>query len=573
MNKVLKKYLSILLTCLATLTIAAQENPDFISPVKIPIILSGNFGELRGDHFHSGIDIKTRGTTGHHILSVEDGYVSRLKVQTGGYGLSIYIAHPNGFTSVYGHLSAYRDDIAAYVEQAQYSKESQTVNLYPPKSKFRVKQGDFIAYSGNTGSSAGPHLHFELRQSSGQYPQNALKYIKNVPDNKAPVFFSLQLTPMTTGSHVGFSASKTSRDLERSGVHYGLKNDEKIEVSGDIAIGVEINDFLDGATNRCGVYTLKMYVDNSLVYSQTMESFSFSESRYINAHIDYGEKKRSKRSYQNLYRLASNPLSIYDPGLSNRPPRFDEDRAYQLRILATDVAGNESELEFTLQGSSQRIQPLPQPDNFIEKMKWDSKNYFESGKLDIEIPAGALYRDLDFCYEKTGRANGSTGEFHHLASEEIPLHKKITLRLAYLPLPGENTGNLVFVTFDEDGEADAVPAIYKEGKLEASIGKFGAYALYRDTIVPEIASNLPADHDISALKHLHFTITDELSGIAEYRAYIDNQWVLFNYDPKNSRLSFRLDEKRIERNKLHELELYLTDNSGNTTLLHTTFYW
>ncbi|MEZ5072600.1 MAG: M23 family metallopeptidase [Bacteroidales bacterium] len=268
----------------------AQSQTAYQAPLDLPLYLSGNFGELRSDHFHSGIDIKTQGRTGHPVRAISDGQVSRIKVQASGYGKSIYIAHPDGKTSVYGHLDSYRDDIAAYVRDMQYKQQSQEVDLYPEAGRFPIMQGEQIALSGNSGSSGGPHLHFEIRQTANQNPTNVLSYGFPIADHLAPRFRSLHVIPCSGDGDTEVETGMRSFSLVSEGNNFSPGQGRQIPASGCVTLGVEVFDYLDGSSNRCGIHTLDLYVDDELSFHYAMDEFSFAETRYINAHLLYPEK-------------------------------------------------------------------------------------------------------------------------------------------------------------------------------------------------------------------------------------------------------------------------------------------
>jgi len=538
-----------------------QDGIAFHPPVKIPMYLSGNFGEIRSDHFHSGIDIKTQGTTGHAISSVEKGYVSRIKVQANGYGKSIYIAHPNGYTSVYGHLDRYREDIAAYVIQMQYKKQSHMVDLYMDKSTFPLEKGEFIAYSGNTGSSSGPHLHFEIRSTSNQHPTNVLSYNFEIQDRVAPRFLSLFLYPMNTKSQINDKSERFSSKIVRDKGIYTIPYGTIVEASGSLGISVEVFDYLDGASNRCGVHTLEMYVDNKLSYSHVMDEFAFSETRYINAHIDFEERTNSGIKAHRLHRLPNDRLRIYNQALENKPLIVNESRNYSIRIIASDVAGNSSTLEFILKGSEGNNEVPITNEGEVTYMKYNQVNSFEKGPVHLEIPAYSLYQDLEFSFQSSPQVDGALTPIYHIATSKVPVHKAYTLSIESPDLDPALHKRLLLITYNEEGEAVPAGGEYKNGNVVARLRNFGAFSVALDTIAPEI---IPRGN-------MRFTVVDNLSGIATYEGFIDNQWTLFEYDPKNNLLFYRLDEDRISKGLDHELELYVSDEKGNVSLLHTTF--
>ena len=543
----------------------SQTNFSYTPPIKIPILLSGNFGEIRSDHFHSGIDIKTQGATGHHVFAVEEAYVSRIKVQANGYGKSIYLAHPNGTTSVYGHLDKYREDIADYTRGIQYKRKSHQVDIYLEPGQFELNKGDFIAYSGNSGGSFGPHLHFEIRNSGNQHPVNALRYGFGIKDNVAPKFLTLFIE----------SDNKRSYELLRDQGVYTLPWGTTIESLGPTRLGVEVFDYLDGAPNRCGVYSLEVYVDNQLTYSHVLEEFSFSETRYINAHIDYEERISSGKKVHRLYRLPNDKLRIYGHLENNGILNINENSTVPVRIVATDVAGNRSELVFKIEGKSDDKLFKRKPDDVVKSMKYNEENIFEMGKVKVEIPVNSLYENLDFRYSDSKAVNGSLTGFYNIHDPGTPVHRPYILSVEAPEVIPEHLRKLIFITYDEEeGKNVSVGGTYNNGRVSTSLREFGSFSISLDTIPPVIIpKNGKAMGDLSTKKHLEFTVIDDLSDIDTYEGYIDNQWVLFEYDPKNDLLTYSLDDKRVSKNQSHELELYVTDSQGNVNLFHSSFTW
>jgi hypothetical protein len=566
--------LCLLITNFLVLFASGQETPAFHPPLKIPMYLSGNFGEIRADHFHSGIDIKTQGTTGHQVYSVGEGYVSRIKVQSNGYGKSIYIAHPNGTTSVYGHLDRYREDIAGYVKKMQYTRQSHVIDLYPAPETFPVGKGEFIAFSGNTGGSSGPHLHFEIRNSANQHPTNVLLYKFDIRDQVAPRFLSLNLYPLQEQSQVNGGREMVSSPLVKDGGIYTLPWGTRMKAAGSLGMSVEVFDYLNGAANRCGVYTLEMYVDDALTYRHVMDEFSFADTRYVNAHLDYQAMILKGVRAHRLHRLPNDRLNIYDKNAGNQALLVDEQRDYQVRIVATDAAGNSSELRFKIQGDTLRTGPTPKKPGYVKTMKYQQVNSFSNEQLSLEIPAYALYSDLEFSFDTAPASLGSLTPFFQIAGTEIPVHKDYTLSVKCPPVDASLQKKLLLITMNDQNEAEAAGGDYVNGSVVASLNYFGSFAIGVDTIAPRISPrNGAVAGDLSGKSRLSFTILDDLSGIERYEGYIDNHWALFEYDPKNDLLVYSFDEERINKGSEHELELYVTDSKGNVNLFHATFTW
>ncbi|MEN8227183.1 MAG: M23 family metallopeptidase [Bacteroidota bacterium] len=551
-----------------------QDNDAFYPPLKIPMHLSGNFGEIRSDHFHSGIDIKTQGTIGHRVYSIDCGYISRIKVQANGYGKSIYITHPGGYTSVYGHLDRYRDDIAEHVKRMQYKQRSFKVDLYLKPDQFQLKKGDFIAYSGNSGGSSGPHLHFEVRTAGNQHPTNVLKYGFNIEDRVAPRYLSLFLNPAGRESHVNGSSEMFSSKIVKEKGYYTIPYGSTIIASGTVGISVEVFDYLNGSSNRCGVYKLQLYVDEELTYSHTMDEFSFSETRYINAHINYLERIRTGIKAHNLYRLPNDRLRIYNQQINHGALELNEEKTYDLRVVATDVAGNRSELKFTITGEKRIIPAKNPPQGFVKSMKYNLLNRYDNGEVIVEIPPKALYQDMDFTFERTPAIPGTMSQVFHIASPEIPVHLPYSLSIKTTVTDPKLQEKLLLITLNDKGEIEEAGGEYHNGAVVARLRKFGKFAISADTVAPEIIPvNGKAGGDLSERSSLRFTIRDDLSGIEKYEGYIDNSWVLFEYDMKNDLLTYTFDSDRIARGSSHGLELYVTDSKGNVSLFRSTFTW
>ncbi len=551
----------------------AQNGTDFRSPLDIPLFLSGNFGELRSNHFHSGIDIKTQGTTGHKVYSIEDGYVSRIKIQGGGYGHALYIAHPNGYTSVYGHLSAYNEAITAYARKVQYQLESFEVDLYLKPGEFPVKKGEIVALSGNTGSSAGPHLHFEIRKTSNQHPANALLYHFPIKDDIAPKFTQLVIYPRGENAQVQQGYDDVAFGLVDSGDGYKIKDNSIILGFGKIGFGVEVYDYLNGTRNRCGVYTLELLVDGETHFMTEMGEFSFSESRFINAHIDYAFKNETKRSVQRLYKLPYNDLSIYKYVNGDGLIDIRDTLSHEVSIVATDAYGNQSEINFNLKGTGvpQRMASRKSPSTVL--LPYNAEGGFADRDINLSFPAYSFYEDIPFTYLRTGGLPETASDIFQVHSKSTPVHKRIKLSLKPPSDLSMYKEKICMVTVNDDNEIACVGGSYENGYVTAEVRSFGKYAIAIDTVAPGItALNLHAGKTITTEPGLRFVIKDNLSGISSYKAYLDNNWVLMQYDPKNELLVYTFDDDRISSNSNHELELYVEDNKGNKAFYHTTFF-
>ena len=281
---------------------------DYHPPLDFKMLLSGTFGELRGDHFHAGIDIKTEGVEGQKVYAIANGYISRIKISTWGYGKVLYITQADGNTSVYAHLKIFSKEINDYVIKNQYKKESFEIQLYPPKDKFVIKKGEVIALSGNTGGSTGAHLHFEIRDTKTERPINPLQFDFDIADDIHPIINKIKMYAID--GEVDGNSTEKSFSLKKNGGQYTLGEITPL-VKGKVAFSISTYDKLNGAYNKNGVYAIKLLVDSNLIYHFQMDEFSFAESRFINAHIDYKEQKISHTKYHRCYKLPNNKLSVY----------------------------------------------------------------------------------------------------------------------------------------------------------------------------------------------------------------------------------------------------------------------
>ena len=282
----------------------------FQSPLGIPLYLAGNFGELRSNHFHSGLDMKTQGKEGFKIYAAADGFVSRVKISPWGYGKTIYIDHPNGYTTVYAHLQGYKGDIAEIIKKHQHEVENWEIDWLPSDTLMKVKKGDVIALSGNTGGSGGPHLHFEIRETETEHPVNPLLFGFAIKDNIKPLIRSIILTPLNDTSYVNNKRKPQRFLVSGSAGSYKLKNETSINAYGEIGIGIETIDKLNGYGNRNGIYSIELLENSQTIFKSEMKKFSFDESRALNSLIDYEMFLRKKVRFQRSYIEPNNHLNI-----------------------------------------------------------------------------------------------------------------------------------------------------------------------------------------------------------------------------------------------------------------------
>jgi len=559
----IRLFLKLFFFFLVTLEVNGQENyPQsfFIPPLDIPLKLSGTFGELRSDHFHSGMDIKTGEVEGLNVYAIADGYVSRIKIQTGGYGKALYISHPNGYVSVYGHLSRFNDIIGNYVNQEQYRQESYTIDLYPGRDKFKVKKGDIIAYSGNTGSSGGPHLHFEIRDEASQKPINPLLFGYNVTDGRAPIINLIKIYPYAQNTLInGKNRSIDIYPISKNNFYF-VKKEDSLRIGGPFYLGVNTVDLFNGGMNKNGVYKISLWLDSMMVYEHDMETFSFDETRYINSLIDYGEYKRNRRQVQKTYVQPNNKLSIYGEVKHHGVFNLNDGEHAEITYKISDVAGNESVLSFSVIGAKPGdISNTAKSGTLFE---YNTDNTFVNENVLLKIPEGALYDTMFFNYRSEPPLAGTFSPLHHLHDELTPLQKYCTLSIKADSLPVHLENKALIAKLDDEGDFESVGGYYQDGFIHCKIRSFGKYCILVDTIPPEIIPvNIQNNKSLLAQHSIKVKIKDELSGIDSYRGTLNGKWILMEYDQKNDLLTYYFDQKLQDGE--NDFELMVTDEKGN----------
>jgi murein DD-endopeptidase MepM/ murein hydrolase activator NlpD len=548
---------------------------SFRSPLDFPLSVSGNFGEIRADHFHSGIDIRTQGVTGKKIYATADGYISRIKIESGGYGKTLYLIHPNGLMTVYAHLERFNPEIEKYVKDRQYEEKKHAINIFPFKNDFPVTEGKHIAYSGNTGYSFGPHLHFEIRNAGNQNIRNVMLYDLGINDRVAPKFFSLCLYPMEKNSFVNNAAEKQIIPVSGENEKYRIPEDYSLRVTGKIGFGIEAYDYINGSASRCGIYIIELYVDSTLVNSCLMDEFSFNESRYINSFIDYEEKQKSGRNIQKAFIEPNNKLSVYRNDVNKGLVEFSDDNPHLISFVIKDTYLNTSRLDFTVMSQSDNnVSNREIKNDFIQYMHWESLNVFERDDIRLIIPEGALYKDLEFQYSRMESGSGLFSAVHNLHNIYTPLHLQSELSIRPENFPESLQEKAILVKSDKEGKWQYTSGEWDNGFVKGMIPGFGNYAVSIDTSSPVIKPlNFSGIPDLSDMNSILFKVKDELSGIMSYEGYIDGDWALFEYDAKNDLVFYKFDPERISKEQNHELELYVIDNKQNINFYYTEFYW
>tara|TARA_Y100000766_G_scaffold285412_1_gene308705 strand:+ start:13339 stop:15051 length:1713 start_codon:yes stop_codon:yes gene_type:complete len=541
----------------------------FQSPMDIPLFLSGNFGELRTNHFHAGIDIKTQGIEGKKIFASADGFISRIKIQHDGYGKAIYIDHPNGYTTVYAHLKEFSSRIDSFVKKKQYEEKSFTINWYPDSNKIPIRQGEEIALSGNTGGSGGPHLHYEIRDTKSEHALNALLFGLPVKDNIKPTIRGVRIYPINDES--------TINGQPKAIYLKAISNQNKLElnsipiVSKKIGFGIETLDKINGSANRCGIYSIQLKIDEKIVFEQKMDDVPFEESLYLNTHTDYHYKKTQNKWVHKSYIEPNNHLSIYKTYEQNGVINFDKPGLHKLEYIVTDVAGNTNNLKFQVNAKpSINFTKKPLHKNFAKKMMYHRENEFSAKGFLIKIPDSALYNDIDFKYYTQPHPKVRWSDIHYAHSDHTPLHKsaEIYIKCDFPSSIPEN--KLLAIRKTSKGEFKVHIGEYAMGYYSFKTKYFGGFYIFHDTIPPKIKPlNIYDGKNIRFQNKFDFRISDNLAGVKTYKCYIDDKWVLMEYDQKKSRLT-HYKHKMFSSGK-HTLKLIVTDFVDNQKVYSCSF--
>ncbi len=567
-----QRYTLLFLLIISVTSLVSQNNSYpknyFRSPLDIPLKLSGTFGELRTNHFHSGIDIKTNGEEGAVVYAIADGYISRIKVSPSGFGNALYITHPNGFVSVYGHLKNFMDVVTEYVREEQYNTETFGLNLFPEPDKFPVTKGDTIALSGNSGGSLGPHLHFEIRDDRSEDPINPLLFGFEVKDYIRPKIKSFKIYPYNWNSYINGANEAAVFEIGGWGMQHRINSHDTIYLSGDFYFGISTVDLLNDAPNNNGVYQIEVFLDSTKVYSHKMELFSFGESRYINSLIDYGQYMENGVKYQKSYVEPNNILSVYDGVINRGIISFKDTLTHKLIYSVKDAYGNESRLNFIVQSA------IPDSSMFKEQVNegiffdYAKANMFFTEDMQLDATEGSFYDSFYFTYDTLPGTDEFYSLLHRVHHKSVAIHKYIELKIQPVNLPDSLQSKALIVELYKD-EIFPVGGEYNDGFVAGVIRDFGDFAIAVDTIPPKIKTvNISKGKVKTAGEGFKFKIEDDLSGIRSYRGTINGDWVLMEYDAKNDLLIYYPDDRMSKGENILVLEV--VDRKDNATILGTT---
>ncbi|MDR0896184.1 MAG: M23 family metallopeptidase [Prevotellaceae bacterium] len=516
--------------------VVSAQSRLFVPPIDEPIFFSGNFGEIRSNHFHGGLDFKTGGAIGKPVHALANGYISRIRV-THGSGYVLDVAYDSGYATINRHLSAFVGAIAARVDSLQYAQESWEVEIVPSPEEYPVKSGQLIARSGNTGYSYGPHLHLDLIETNTGDQIDPLPFFSEyVKDYTAPRAVGIRLFPQ-----------------------YGKGVVEGMSAWGEIGVGIRAYDYMDGVHNRYGVHTVILAVDGTEVFRSVVDRFAQRESRMINSW--------TSGQYMKSFIEPGNTLRMLHASNGNRGLiTIDEERPYHLVYTLCDALGNTSKVRYTIQGRRMEIPPVTQREKYI--FRWNKTNLLQEPGLTLAVPRGNLYDDAYLNYAVRGDSNDLSFTYQ-LNDTRIPLQGYADLSIGLRRRPIADTTKYYVAGVHANGKKYRVGGSYRNGYMQVAVRELGTYTVAIDT-VPPVVTPIGVQR-WGRQGRITYRVKDSETGIRSYRGTIDGAYTAFGIpNSVSGNIVYSIDPKRIKQGK-HVVELTVTDECGNVTVVKNTF--
>lgn len=537
----------------------------FRHPINLPVSMAGDFAEIRPNHFHSGIDLRTGGKEGEKVYAPADGYVSRINISAWGGGKVLYITHPNGYRTVYMHLSAFCGEIGQFVHNYQYSHHLFAFDIELPKDSIKVKQGQLVALTGNTGGSMGPHLHYEIRYASNDQPINPLYFGISYSDPIAPTIENIKIYPADARTAINGRNEEIYLNQQRQNSKTTLRRDT-VTVAGRFYTGIYTYDRMEqGSASRNGVECIELYVDGELFHRYAVPTFMFDETRAINAIIDYPQYSRNRNYYVVTRHLRGDRNNFSTAYRDNGYLQFDDGKLHRLEYRVSDYKGNTTSRTFYVRSNPdgllsdsaiRNIQATGEPITYYKRMVYTAEGFSAT------LEPYTVYENDELLHSTAKDPCGLSPQ-HRLTLKNHPLppHQSFTV---VMPVPAKVPealhSKLTIVCIN--GKSCSACVTTSDGSLlTASTRSFGSFAVRLDTVPPTVKpSNFASGKQLSA-KNLTVTFSDNLSGVVSYSCHINGEWVLAEHDGKTATLTASAQTLRKGRNKV---TFKLTDAAGNS---------
>lgn len=542
----------------------------FQPPLDTPLTIAGNFGEPRKGHFHTGLDFKTGEEEGHKVVAAADGYVSRINISSGGYGNALYITHPNGYVTVYGHLKEFVPKLMERLRKEQYAKKSFSVDFSLLPNEMPVKQGELIALSGNTGASGGPHLHFEIRDEK-ENAINPLLFGVQLKDDMKPLAAHIQFYAM---DELKYNSNWHRVKLNgKNGEYETGKEPIKLNAK-KIGIAVHTYDVLNFTDNVVGLYNIKMFDNGQLCYEYQMDRLSFKENRYVISQVDYPVfLTEASKSFNKCFVEPGNYCPVYH-NLKNRGiVDLSNTKAHEIKVELTDFAGNTSAVtSYVVYDATAKVFK-PTEKNYEARFDYDKDNEFANSDVSLKIPKGCLLDTVYFNYSSTLSTDpGIYSKVHQLDHMFTQAFDWFWVSIRAEKLNNKFLHKAVVVYRTDGGDEVARGGTYENAFVKARVREFGTYYLRIDTTPPHILPvNISSNRNLKKEKKILIKISDNLSGINTFNTYIDDQWVVTDYDAKASLLTHYLDTQL--KPGTHTFKLVVEDERKNVAEYTSTFKW
>jgi hypothetical protein len=570
--------LACLLSLLPLCTVAQNVEPSttypqnyFRNPLDIPIFLAGNFGECRPGHFHSGVDIKTEGKENLPVHAAADGYISRIKMEKGGFGHALYITHSNGYTTLYAHLNDFAPAIQKFLRKEQYGRKKWDIDITFTPVTFPVKKGQLIAYSGNTGASTAPHVHFEIRNTKTEHPLNPELFNLPIKDNTAPVMGELVFyngNIYGNGQRVAVALAKKGdvyKPVRTDNAAYNIVRDTVYVPGPVVGVGVNADDYMEGSSNTLAFYTASLYMDDAVQSRVTLDDIGYDETRYINAYTDFKTRQLQKKWVQCLFIQPGNRLDRIYSSTNDQYGRLNvgTGKAHKLTLKITDDKDNTSTASFYIAGKPAEEKPSSGCTPFYA----NKVNNFDDPNVTFALDERQLYDDVCFSFRRvlSGTAYSDKYQLHY---PYVPVHHYFDLYIK----PGKNIPidmrDKVVMMYSDDKDEDGRAAVFSDkGWYRAPVRNFGTYWLDIDTTAPQIKPTQKNNANLSKAKQILFEVRDAKTSVRSFSGLIDDKWVCF--EQHANKFFYNFDE-HCEKGK-HKLVFKAADENGNEAVYEMSF--